>query len=226
MPTPTPHSIRGGRIAALAALLYVAIVACASQRDSWRSVEQHRWWSGLGPVLVHDSFPMDCSKCHVGDGWNDLVADFAFDHAAETGVALDGAHEQASCLRCHNDRGPVATFAARGCAGCHEDIHRGQLGGGCVDCHGEQSWRPTGMLEYHRRTRFPLTGVHASTSCRRCHTGAEVGIFAPTPIECVDCHRADLAAATTPDHFALGYVDRCDRCHVPFLWNRAELGSD
>jgi hypothetical protein len=159
-------------------------------------------------------------------GWNTLVEGFEFDHEAETGVALDGAHDQAACLRCHNDRGPVDMFAARGCAGCHEDVHRGQLGGGCTDCHTEQSWRPYGQLEMHRRTRFPLTGVHASTSCRHCHPGSVVGVFVPTPIECIDCHYDDLLAATNPDHFALGYVDRCDRCHIPFLWNRAELGND
>ncbi len=141
-------------------------------------------------------------------------------------AALDGAHAHASCLRCHNDRGPVADFAARGCSGCHEDVHRGQLQQGCATCHDEWSWRPRGMHELHRQTRFPLTGVHASASCRACHPGAEVGVFAPTPVDCVDCHREDLAAATNPDHFALGYVDRCDRCHVPFVWDRVELGDD
>ncbi|MEZ6016651.1 MAG: cytochrome c3 family protein [Planctomycetota bacterium] len=210
----------------LALLCYATLVACVSSDGSWRTLDRHRWWSGLGPVIAHDTFPADCALCHSGSGWNSLVDGFAFDHARETGVELIGAHRDASCLRCHNDRGPVATFAARGCAGCHEDVHRAQLGGTCTECHNEVSWRPQGQLELHRRTRFPLTGVHASTSCRGCHPGSEVGVFAPTPIECVDCHRADLAAATTPDHFALGYVDRCDRCHVPFLWNRAELGGD
>ena len=32
-------------------------------------------------------------------------------------VALRGAHAQAGCLLCHNDRGPVQQFAARGCGG-------------------------------------------------------------------------------------------------------------
>lgn len=214
------------RIIGLTLFVYAALVACVTSGGDWRTIERHRWWAGLGPVLPHDTFPADCALCHAGLGWNSLVESFEFDHAAETGVPLEGAHAHASCLRCHNDRGPVETFAARGCAGCHEDLHRGQLGGACTDCHSEQSWRPVGQLEMHRRTRFPLTGVHASTSCRSCHPGSEVGIFAPTPIECVDCHRADLAAATNPDHFALGYVDRCDRCHIPFVWNRAELGGD
>ena len=218
--------MRTPTLIALSLLLYAVLVACVAGGETWRSVERHRWWQGLGPVLPHDTFPADCALCHRGGGWQELVEGFTFDHARETGVPLDGAHAHASCLRCHNDRGPVADFAARGCAGCHEDVHRGQLQQGCATCHDEWSWRPRGMHELHRQTRFPLTGVHASTSCRACHPGAEVGVFAPTPIDCVDCHREDLAAATNPDHFALGYVDRCDRCHVPFVWDRVELGED
>lgn len=202
---------------------YVGLAACMSSGGA--DVAPHRWWSGLGPVISHDSFPGDCALCHLGDGWNSLVPDFQFDHAAVTGVELDGAHSSAACLRCHNDRGPVATFAARGCAGCHEDVHRGQLGSLCTECHDEWSWRARGQIELHRRTRFPLVGVHASTSCRSCHRGAEVGVFAPTPIECVDCHRDDLAGAANPNHLALGFVDQCDRCHVPFDWNLAELDT-
>ena len=109
--------------------LYAVVVACASLGA--RDPQLHGWWKGLGPVMPHDSFPADCSLCHEGTSWQTLRADFSFDHEAETGVPLSGAHAQAQCLRCHNDRGPVATFQARSCAGCHEDIHLGMLG---VDC--------------------------------------------------------------------------------------------
>ncbi|MEZ6021278.1 MAG: hypothetical protein R3F17_14660 [Planctomycetota bacterium] len=49
------------------------------------------WWRGLGPVMPHDSFPADCSLCHLGGDWNTIRADFEFDHTAETGYALEGA---------------------------------------------------------------------------------------------------------------------------------------
>ena len=202
---------------------YLVLVACVAVGSRASIPERHRWWAGLGPVLPHESFPSDCSMCHVGTDWRELTADFEFDHFAETGVALEGAHASALCLRCHNDRGPAGAFAAQGCAGCHEDVHRGQLGKSCDDCHNEANWRVDDAVARHRQTRFPLVGVHAAVSCRRCHPGAEVGAFAPTPIDCVDCHRDDLAAATTPDHFALGYVQSCDRCHSPFDWNLATL---
>ena len=183
---------------------------------------RHGWWDGLGPVIPHDSFPSDCSLCHVGAGWNELHDEFSFDHLAETGVALEGAHDRAACLRCHNDSGPVAAFAVKGCAGCHEDLHRGQLGPDCTSCHKQTSWRPVGQVQLHARTRFPLVGAHASTSCRRCHEAGEVGVFLPVDTSCVSCHQADLARALNPPHLALGFVNRCDRCHRPTSWNEAE----
>ena len=202
----------------------ILVLAACSVRGA-RHLGQHRWWAGLGPVIPHDSFPADCNLCHVGDSWQELVPTFSFDHETETGVALVGAHSQAQCLRCHNDRGPVAVFQERGCAGCHEDRHQGTLGNDCASCHQETTWRPFGQVELHARTRFPLYGVHAETSCRRCHIGAEVGRFMPTDTACVTCHRDDLLRATNPNHVNLGLVRRCDRCHQPTTWTGAVLND-
>ncbi|QDU86146.1 hypothetical protein Pla163_32950 [Planctomycetes bacterium Pla163] len=202
-------------VMALSGLLY----ACALQRTG--GLEVHRWQAGLGPVVPHDTFPTDCALCHEGGSWNELRADFEFDHAAETGVPLHGSHTAAQCLRCHNDRGAVQVFADRGCAGCHEDVHQGQLGARCDDCHDQVTWIAKGMVEYHSRTRFPLNGVHAITSCARCHKGNDVGRFAPTDPECVSCHYENLLEAQLPDHFAFGWVNNCDDCHQPTTWQQA-----
>jgi hypothetical protein len=210
-------------LAPLSALLFL-LAACAVQKTR-EGVEQHLWWSGLGPVLPHDTFPGDCALCHVGDDWQTLGTDFAFDHLAETGYPLAGAHARATCLLCHNDRGPVQTFSAQGCGGCHEDVHLGQLGSECSACHVEDDWRPQGQIARHQETRFPLVGVHASTACYRCHPGAEVGDFTPTDTECVTCHASDLARALNPNHAGLGWVDHCDRCHLPRTWNQAEISN-
>jgi hypothetical protein len=172
-------------------------------------------------VVPHDTFPADCSLCHEGGDWRSIRKDFEFDHGAETGVVLEGAHVRAECLRCHNDRGPVAVFARRGCAGCHEDLHRGKLGKNCTDCHDERNWVPRGQIEMHNRTRFPLVGAHAGTACWACHPGAQVGNFDRADIECISCHQADLAVATNPDHIAQGWVTACDRCHIPTTWTGA-----
>ncbi len=207
----------------LALGLFFLFVACVTRGSE--PLEQNLWWEARGPVVPHETFPADCKLCHLGETWNSLTPDFEFDHEAETGVPLNGAHEQAKCLRCHNDRGPVETFAVQGCAGCHEDLHVGTLGTNCEDCHTEQTWRPVGQIALHNQTRFPLTGIHAATSCRRCHPGAEVGRFLPQDIECLTCHQEDLARANNPNHAALGWIDRCDRCHMPTDWNQAELNE-
>ena len=201
--------------------LCLTVVACLARQQ--QSAELHGWWQGLGPVLPHDSFPADCGLCHLEGSWQDLRSDFHYDHELETGVALHGAHGQAQCLRCHNDRGPVTIFTERGCTGCHEDIHLGQLGVDCTSCHGERDWRPLQQVARHLQTRFPLVGVHATVDCRRCHLGAEVGRFVPTDTECVTCHARDLARADDPNHVNLGYVDRCHRCHTPTDWHQVSF---
>ncbi len=198
------------------ALAATLAVACAGGDHS-----RQGWWENRGPVLPHDKFPGDCSLCHTGEDWSTIRSDFRFDHEKETGVKLEGAHASAQCLRCHNDRGPVAEFAAQGCAGCHEDIHQGQLGQDCANCHEQNDWRPQGQIEEHRRTGFPLVGAHAATPCFRCHPGSEVGVFTPTDTECVTCHQGNLAQATEPDHRVEGWVMDCDRCHIPTAWTGA-----
>ena len=93
----------------------------------------------MDPSCLMTASPADCSLCHVGDDWNEIRSDFRYDHQAQTGVALVGAHAKAECLRCHNDRGPTAAFAVRGCRGCHQDVHLGELGSDCAVCHDELS---------------------------------------------------------------------------------------
>ncbi len=205
-----------GRLAVIATLLLL-VLACAMQD---RSGQLHRWWSGLGPVVPHDNFPSDCTLCHVGQGWNTLTPELNFDHEKETGVPLYGAHARADCLRCHNDRGPVSTFQQQGCGGCHVDEHFGKLGSECTTCHGQRTWLPVGQIERHARTRFPLGGAHVSVACHRCHSGALAGNFLPADTECVSCHYNDMVNAVNPPHFALGFVDNCQRCHMPTRWNQ------
>lgn len=185
------------------------------------NVDVQGWWAERGPVVPHDTFPLDCSECHVEGSWNEIRDDFTFDHEARTGVALEGAHARAECLRCHNDRGPVQVFAARGCAGCHEDRHEGSFGKSCEDCHTTTDWQVREAIAQHARTRFPLLGAHAAAACWRCHPAAQVGVFDHASVECVTCHSDDLARAQSPDHVAQGWVDDCQRCHIPTEWSGA-----
>ncbi len=212
-----PDSPKRRRRGALWVLPWLLVVACVNL------VPRQGWDPAAGPVVPHDTFPADCSLCHTGDDWHTLRADFAYDHERETGVALAGAHRTAGCLLCHNDRGPVQQFAARGCGGCHQDPHLGRLGAGCADCHGERSWYPHEVIVLHDRTRFPLVGAHAAAACFRCHPGAQVGNFAGASAVCSDCHAEQYAATSSPNHALVGFSQQCDQCHLPVGWQPARF---
>lgn len=196
-------------------------LACVTSIPS-PAAPQQGWWSDRGPVIPHEGFPSDCSLCHEGDDWHSIRADFEFDHFEETGEPLLGAHAAAECLRCHNDRGPIKVFAGRGCEGCHEDLHRGQLGRDCALCHDERSWDPLERLAFHDRTRLPLMGAHAATPCWSCHAGAEVGEFSRADPNCETCHLLTIAESVSPNHVALGWTSECDRCHVATRWESGD----
>ena len=205
--------------ASLAITMAIAVIACTVV--SPRRGELHRWWAGFGTVVSHESFPADCKLCHVGASWNQLVDDFVFDHGVRTGLPLLGAHAEAMCLRCHNDRGPVATFRAQGCVGCHADVHFGELGPDCATCHDETLWHVPNARVGHLHTRLPLTGAHLQVACHRCHAGASVANFRPTDPDCSSCHLDEATQTTNPPHVGLGWVDRCDRGHMPTHWRPA-----
>lgn len=202
-------------------VLALGVAACVAKGT--RTGGLHRWWAGLGPVIPHETFPADCTLCHVANKWDKLLDDFTYDHEKETGVALNGAHAGAQCLRCHNDRGPVHVFQSRGCVGCHEDVHQGDFGTTCTTCHNETSWFPVGQVALHNRTRFPLTGAHTGVSCHRCHPGGFVGNFQPVDTECATCHQRDLLRTNNPPHIPLGWINKCDRCHQATDWRQATV---
>jgi hypothetical protein len=98
------------------------------------------------------------------------------------------------------------------CVSCHADTHRGRLGSDCRSCHSQEAWKPVTQFD-HRRTRFPLTGLHTAVSCQQCHgptsrdatvhyTGLNFG-------ECSACH-------TDPHRGA--FAASCARCHTTSGW--------
>jgi hypothetical protein len=134
---------------------------------------------------------------------------------------LEGAHAFAACLRCHNDRGPVTSFSSRGCGGCHPDPHKSTMGFDCARCHEQNSWRPTGTFSNHAQTRFPLTGLHATVECEKCHTRARAGDFKGAPTDCYSCHSAEFQRA--PQHITMNFSHDCQSCHTTATWASARF---
>lgn len=84
----------------------------------------------------------------------------------------------------------------------------GDLNVACQNCHTVLGWKPIRAVpEFdHRKTSFPLLGMHQNVSCTQCHTKP---IFSNTGTRCGDCH-ADI------HHRQMG--TNCERCHNVKGW--------
>lgn len=178
----------------------------------------------------------DCARCHVehNGGKIPLVRLDAkkFDHRAETGYPLEGAHARLACQSCHNAqkipasaRGEIKvkdlnrTFLglARGCTSCHASPHDAGFGANCVSCHTQAAWKPAPGFS-HSRTKFALNGAHASVACEKCHpapAGQKVAHFTAVPFgSCKNCHADPHKGAFQEAKFP----GACDTCHTTAGW--------
>jgi len=83
-----------------------------------------------------------CDTCHNTRAWS--VWDF--DHDRRTKYRLDGAHRKVSCESCHKQPAPKGKATAplgSACVACHtgDDVHDGQFGNRCEQCHGPDNWK-------------------------------------------------------------------------------------
>ncbi len=169
---------------------------------------------------------VECHKEHHGRKFDIVHFDErAFDHT-QTGFALEGTHARLECARCHRrelirDAGLLSgargagarTFLGLGreCAACHRDVHRGQPGAACSDCHSAEAWKPAPRFS-HERARFKLAGAHAKAACERCHPKTSDGTF-PFRVasfsSCRDCHS---------DPHRGKFSQPCEQCHSVQGW--------
>jgi hypothetical protein len=87
----------------------------------------------------------DCGLCHNPNDWRLST----FDHDRQTDFALTGAHARLGCGSCH--RQPAADGVprlSRACGSCHrsDDVHDGEFGADCAQCHTTRSFRDLGVL--------------------------------------------------------------------------------
>ncbi|MCG6962761.1 MAG: hypothetical protein LJE95_05760, partial [Acidobacteria bacterium] len=159
---------------------------------------------------VHRDVKDNCITCHTEHAGRDAdirpIDPKSFDHAAETGFALDGRHASVPCAKCHTTRSFLGLRPE--CGSCHKDIHRGELGADCARCHDSgRSFKDSGRAFNHGLSGFALVGAHADVACEKCHRGSHwKGL---TFARCSSCH-AD------PHRGKLGA--RCSSCHTPSAW--------
>jgi hypothetical protein len=189
-------------------------------------------------VLDYRGLKPDCASCHKDQHKGEYgracegchqpatfkAAGFTHPRAPEF---YAGRHAGVACARCHVPAGdlPAGRTGLRvlpagsktpstACAGCHPDVHLGQLGAACERCHAIDAAKFAPARFSHESGAFPLTGRHRTTDCVKCHP-SETGTFPsgtgtsrrvkPVSAQCRSCHK--------DPH--MGQVDpRCETCHV------------
>ena len=186
-------------------------------------------WTGLetGCTDCHEDIhrgalgkSADCVKCHDAGKWTVTPG---FDHDT-TGYALDGKHEKVTCDDCHlaeslrpkpDGRGHLVPVYQpvphESCADCHADVHKGQFGPTCTDCHTTVDWKRIDRDRFnHDKTKYPLRAKHAAVKCVDCHGNFSTpALKKPAFATCGACHKdAHNKTATLA-----GQVVDCEKCH-------------
>ncbi|MFO0833053.1 MAG: cytochrome c3 family protein [Phycisphaerales bacterium] len=194
--------------------------------------------SGIHGALA-EGLRRACEKCHrehlgqtialVSDNSFQLagvpLAD-KYDHGRTAGGwHLEGKHLRLECQNCH--KSAYETMLGKGefrylglqqtCVPCHEDVHKGELGGDCASCHGQERPFKESPLFKHPE-RFPLVGGHRAPKCGDCHT--EKGVFTGLKSDCVACHQKDFDKTAKPAHAGTGLGTACADCHGVEKWGQ------
>ncbi len=159
-----------------------------------------------------EGYKANCMDCHNTSGWKIDTKKLSFNHNS-TNFPLIGQHVAVDCRGCHKSL--EFSMAGKECISCHTDIHNQTVGMNCERCHTPASWIVNNITEIHQRSRFPLVGAHRSADCYACHKNASANLllFGPLGVECIDCHEQNYNATTNPNHVAANYSKNCLECH-------------
>jgi hypothetical protein len=178
---------------------------------------EKRIQSGVGTHARYEKEGKKCSACHKdhkgrGHALSPPV-EGNFQHAV-TGFVLDGKHTQVKCVGCHKPSAsgaPKWADLGRNCGSCHNDFHRGGLGGKCEACHSTAAWKPaTKTLAQHKTD---MTGKHAGLQCVQCHNKGQRLVAQSS---CGDCHEQKHG----------GTKALCVTCHNTKDWKSASFVHD
>ncbi|MFZ4619398.1 MAG: hypothetical protein ACOYNS_02490 [Bacteroidota bacterium] len=181
------------------------------------SCHQTKFNATTDPNHVTAQFSHDCLTCHTTTAWKPST----FNHST-TSFPLLGAHAAVTCGDCHKNGQFKGTTTV--CYNCHTSDFTGvtdpnhvtnAFDHACLTCHTMTGWKPATFN--HSKTRFPLTGKHASTTCISCHAG---GKYAGTTMDCYTCHLTDYNGTKNPNHVTGNYnaARACNTCHNTSVW--------
>lgn len=160
----------------------------------------------------------DCKTCHTDHKGRDakivLLNPLTFNHK-NTDFLLKDSHQQVDCNACHL---PKKKFrdAKHDCIDCHKnnDVHEGELGQECNDCHSEKTWSDTRFD--HSKTKFKLKGKHKKTACLSCHI---TETYTDAPTKCYSCHQVN-------DIHNNRFGEDCKDCHNETKWDAISFDHD
>jgi Pyridine nucleotide-disulphide oxidoreductase len=179
------------------------------------SCHKQNYSSATSPNHVAQGFPLDCTMCHTTDAWKPS----SFDHSKV--FPLTGAHLKAQCAQCHINNYKTVP---KDCYSCHSANYVGtnnpshlQLGlpHNCATCHSTANWL-NASFNHALYAHYPLTGLHASVPCAKCHVNNN---YTNTPTACASCHLTDYNKTTNPNHAAQGFPTDCSFCHSTAGWS-------
>jgi nitrate/TMAO reductase-like tetraheme cytochrome c subunit len=158
----------------------------------------------------------DCSDCHDVNGFSSFS--FSIEKHNLTKFKLEGSHLATPCFECHKkEKDWNFREVGNNCVDCHKDIHKDFLdekyypAQRCENCHDVKSWRE---IQFdHQQTSFKLEGIHARTTCRKCHfkPGSNDEYeqkFAKLGGNCENCH-----TDAHHEQFRINDKNECHRCH-------------
>ena len=108
----------------------------------------------------------DCASCHDESAWRRV----RYDHD-KTAFPLRDRHAEIACAACHF--GNRYKDTPKECNACHapDDVHHGERGAKCGDCHNTKSWKNS-KFDHLKETGYALLGVHDRIACYVCHRRA------------------------------------------------------
>ena len=148
----------------------------------------------------------DCASCHDVTAWRHV----SYDHN-KTAFPLRDRHADIACAACHF--GNRYKDTPRECVACHQpdDVHHGERGAKCADCHNTRSWKNS-RFDHKKETGFALEGVHERIACNDCHRSGN--LKDKLPRDCFGCHQGQDSHA--------GRLGReCGKCHDNETWTRS-----
>ncbi len=90
----------------------------------------------VGDDVHKGSLGKSCANCHNTSVW----LSWRFNHDRATRFSLQGSHQNLSCELCHKPKENNPLKPEMRCIACHQqdDIHRGDFGPDCQQCHGTE----------------------------------------------------------------------------------------